>query len=263
MLKRELKVNRKSLIIWSMVTMALFLIVYLVYPSIMNGENATMMNKMLETMPKEMLKAFNMDISGMENAYGWFKTEGYIFLLLIFGMYAAIMGSTILLKEESEHTIEFLYSKPVSRNKIVNSRVFTGLINILILVISVTIFNIIGMYFSGILELKELLLLSLVPILTILPLFLISMMISTFFRKTKHTIAIGIALVFVSYFIQMVSTMATQVEWLKYFSLFTLTDARNIITTGNVNVFYIITSVILSSVSYLIIRYRYNNKELV
>ena len=38
------------------------------------------------------------------------------------GVYAAILGVSALVKEESEGTIEFLYSKPVTRSKIVTAK---------------------------------------------------------------------------------------------------------------------------------------------
>jgi ABC-2 type transport system permease protein len=65
------------------------------------------MEEMLKVFPPEVLKAFNMDISSIDSAYGWLKSEGFIFVLLIIGCYSAIMGSNVLLKEESDKTIEY------------------------------------------------------------------------------------------------------------------------------------------------------------
>ena len=42
MFKREMKINFKSYIIWTSVLIGLFLIVFLVYPSIINSENMEM-----------------------------------------------------------------------------------------------------------------------------------------------------------------------------------------------------------------------------
>ena len=119
MLKREMKVNFKSFLIWLLVLIGIFLMVYLVYPSIINSDNVKMMNEMMEMFPSGMLKAFNMDISVIDSAFGWLKTEGFVFVLLIIGSYSAILGSNILLKEESDKTIEYLNSLPITRNKII------------------------------------------------------------------------------------------------------------------------------------------------
>ena len=95
MLKRELKINFKSFLIWTGILLLLFLMVFLIYPSIVNSDNIKMMDEMISMFPEEMLKAFNMDISSMDTAFGWLKTEGFIFVLLITGVYASIIGSNI------------------------------------------------------------------------------------------------------------------------------------------------------------------------
>ena len=118
MLKREMKVNFKSFLIWLLVLIGIFLMVYLVYPSIINSDNIKMMDEMMKMFPSQMLRAFNMDISVIDSALGWLKTEGFVFVLLIIGCYSAILGSNILLKEENDKTIEYLNSLPVTRNKI-------------------------------------------------------------------------------------------------------------------------------------------------
>ena len=119
MFKRELKINLKSFVIWTTILIGLFLVVFLVYPSIINSANMEMIDEMMKIFPEEMLKAFNMDLSSINSAFGWLKTEGFVFVLLITGIYSGILGSNILLKEESDKTIEYLNSVPVTRKNIV------------------------------------------------------------------------------------------------------------------------------------------------
>lgn len=261
MLKRELKVNRKSLILWTLIVLLIFLVVFLVYPSIMNSDGQKQIDEMMKIFPPEMLKAFNMDIASISSVFGWFKTEGQIFMLLIGGTYSAILGSSILLKEESDKTIEFLATKPISRNKIVTSKILCGVINILILSLAVTVFNLIGMALSNDLELESFLWLHLSPILIYLVFFFVSLAISTFFRSTKQTLGIGIGITFISYFLQMIGTMAKEVEFLKYFSIFELASSRYIITNGCVHPLAIVIVVLLIGLSMAVTYRNYNKKE--
>ena len=99
MLLRELKINFKTLFLYTAILSIVFLLIFNVYPSLITKETKIMLDEMMSTMPEEMLEIFNMDIIGIENAYGWFKTEGYIFLVLIGGAYASILGATIFIKE--------------------------------------------------------------------------------------------------------------------------------------------------------------------
>ena len=216
---------------------------------------------MLKVMPEELLKMFNMDIVDIDTVFGWFKTEGYTFITLFTCLYSAILGSNILLKEESDKTIEFLHSKPITRSNIISAKIWCGLINILIMFTVITIFNIIGMSISNNLEIKLFLLLSLTP-LSALP-FSLSACIFQPFSKTSTTNSIGIGFVFVSYFLQIISAISDKVDFIKYTSVFTLSDGRNIIINNSLNYLAILISITVVSISCYGIYRRYNNKELV
>ena len=56
MFKRELKINLKSFTIWTCILITLFLVVFLIYPSIINSENMEMIDEMVKVFPEEMLK---------------------------------------------------------------------------------------------------------------------------------------------------------------------------------------------------------------
>ncbi len=121
----------------------------LVYPSIIDSENVEMIDSMMKIFPEEMLKSFNMDISSIDTALGWLKSEGFVFILLITGIYSGILGSNILLKEESDKTIEYLNSLPVTRKNIATNKIICGIFYIILMVIIVGIFNFIGLTLSG------------------------------------------------------------------------------------------------------------------
>ena len=87
MLEREIKVNFKNFIVWLSVLVGIFLVVFLMYPSIISSDNIKMIDEMMKVFPEEVLKAFNMDITSIDSAFGWLKTEGFVFVLLITGIY--------------------------------------------------------------------------------------------------------------------------------------------------------------------------------
>ena len=109
MFKRELKVNLKSFIIWLLILIGIFSLAYIIYPSIINSDNIKMIDEMMKLFPEEVLIAFNMDISSMDSAFGWLKSEGFVFALLIIGCYASLLGSNIILKEENDKYIAKVY----------------------------------------------------------------------------------------------------------------------------------------------------------
>ena len=262
MFKREIKVNFKSFIIWESLLVGLFLLVYLIYPSIINSDNIQMLNEMMEMFPEEILKAFNMDISSIDSAYGWLKSEGFVFVLLIIGCYAGILGSNILLKEENDKTIEYLNSLPIKRNDIVSSKALAGLIYIVLMIVILGIFNFIGLSLSGLFDKNQYILLSITPIFPSLVIYFICMFLSTFTHKTKKVLGLSLGLVIISYILQTLSTISETVEFLKYLSVFTLADIRNVIIKNSINPIMIIISICISVIFFSLTTIRYNNKEL-
>lgn len=263
MFKRELKVNFKSFIIWNIILLSIFLLVYLMYPSIVSSNNIDMINELIKVFPEEVLIAFNMDISSMDSAFGWLKSEGFVFVLLIIGCYAGILGSNILLKEESDKTIEYLNSLPIKRNDIVKTKAITGLIYIILMVVIIGIFNYIGLILSGDFDKKQYLLLSITPIFSSTVIYFLCLFLSTFTHKTKKMLGLSLAIVMISYILQTLSAMSESVEFLKYFSVFTLADIRNVILNISINPIMIIISTNLSVLFYILTMINYNKKELI
>ena len=263
MFKREIKINLKSFIIWTSILIALFLVVFLVYPSIINSENMEMMDEMMKMFPEEMLKAFNMDISSIDSAFGWLKTEGFVFILLITGIYSGILGSNILLKEESDKTIEYLNSVPVTRKNVVISKILCGLLYIILMLVIIGIFNFIGLSFSGDFDRKLYILLSITPLFSSIVIFSICLFLSTFTHKTKKMLGISLGIVFASYFLNIISEMGESTEFLKYISIFTLSDIRNVIINISINPLMVLLSIIITFVFMILTIIHYDKKELV
>jgi len=263
MFKREMKINFKSFVIWTAILIGLFLVVFLVYPSIIDSENVEMIDSMMKIFPEEMLKAFNMDISSIDTAFGWLKSEGFVFILLITGIYSGILGSNILLKEESDKTIEYLNSLPVTRKKIAGNKIVCGLFYIILMVIIVGIFNFIGLTLSGEFDKKSYILLSITPMFSSIVIFSICLFLSTFTHKTKKTLGISLGIVFASYFLNIISELGESTEFLKYISIFTLADIRNVIIDVAINPLMAILAIGITLIFIILTIIHYERKELV
>ena len=263
MFKREMKVNLKSFLIWTTILLAIFLVVFLMYPSIIASDNVQMLDEMMKVFPPEMLKMFNMDISGLDSAFGCLKTEGFVFVLLITVSYSGILGANILLKEENEKTIEYLNSVPVTRKSIVINKVICGIIYIVLMILILGIFNYVGLKLSGNFDEKVYILLSITPIFPALVIFSLCLFLSTFTHKAKKMLGISLGTVFVSYFFNVLSELDKSTEFLKYFSAFTLADIRNVILEATINPWMVIISIGMSIVFIILTLINYERKELV
>ena len=143
----ELRLNLKSLLIWSLSVGGIGLACILLYQT-MQGD----MKEMADSFSNmgAFSDAFGMSTLSIATLPGYFATEVGTCHGLGSGMFAAILSIGILSKEEEGHTGEFLYSLPVSRTKIVLSK---GLCVLVSLVVFTTICAF--MYIAGFSMLDE------------------------------------------------------------------------------------------------------------
>ena len=108
--KFEFKRQFKSLIIWTTVCSALVVLFMALFPSMKEMGMQELVGSKLEVLPEAFLEAFN--ISGATDFSNISDFSAYVlqYIIMVGGIYAAILGVSALVKEESEGTIEFLYS---------------------------------------------------------------------------------------------------------------------------------------------------------
>ena len=130
------------------------------------------------------------------------------------------------------------------------------------MIVGLAIFNYIGLSLSGKFNQKQYLLLSMTPIFSSIVIFSLCLFLSTFTSKTKIMLGVSLGIVFLSYMLQMLSSIADSVSWLKYLSVFTLSDIRNVIAKSSINPIMIIISIGLTILLILLTIIHYNKKEL-
>ena len=125
------------------------------------------------------------------------------------------------------------------------------------------VFNYIALILSGDFDQKQFILLSITPVFIALPLFALNMFISTFMHKTRKTVGICLGMVFVFYLLNVLSELSSNVEYIKYLSVYTLADVRNVISNVAINPLNVIIRLLLTALLLIGTYIRYNKKELV
>ena len=262
MIKREFRVNFKSFIIWTSILIVMFLFVFAIYPYLMTEETIESMNELMQVFSEDMLKAFNMDMSSIATAYGWLKSEGFIYVLLVVGIYSSMLGGNIVLREESDKTIDYLLSLPITRKKVVTNKLIVSVIYIISMVVALGVFNFIGLLISGDFDKVQFIVLSITPIFVALPLFAINLFLSMFLHKTKAIIGISLGTSIGFYLIYMISGLSDKIDFIKYFTIYTLADIRNVLANTEISIWCIIISLLISGGFIFASYYIYDNKEL-
>jgi ABC-2 type transport system permease protein len=140
---REMKANRKSLILW--LAGLLFMVVGGMGKYGGASASGQSMNDLVQQMPRAMqaiIGVGSFDLSTVSGYYGML----FIFLVLMGTIHAAMLGANIISKEQRDRTSEFLFVKPLSRFKIITWKLAAAIANLVIFnivtgVLSVTMVN--------------------------------------------------------------------------------------------------------------------------
>ena len=240
-IRKEMKNGLISFLIWTAVLCGMFGMIFLLYPYIIDDVDPESINALLNLFPESVLKAFNMDLSGIDSAFGWLKSEGFVFILLVSG---------------------YLNALPVSRTQIVLKKYISGLIYVTGFVLVTAVSNGVFLTFTETVDNRAYWLLAITPLFTSVVLYSIGMLISTFMHRSRAMMGISLGFVFVSYILNMFSGMSDKTEFLKYFSVFTLADIRNVMVNIEINPMMIIISILISIVSLIGSIAVYQRKEL-
>ena len=82
-------------------------------------------------------------------------------------------------------------------------------------------------------------------------------------NKTKKMLGVSLGIVLVSYVLNAFSSLSDSTKFLKYFSVFTLSDIRNVILNVSIDIKIILISLLISIFFMTLTIIKYNNKEFV
>ena len=141
--RMEMRRNFRTLIIWAAVCGALTLLLTMLYPAMLSSDMLALMNAKLASLPKELVDMFNLsgeDIRQLPQFFAYF----FQFVMMAACVYGATLGLSVISREESEGTIEFLYAKPLRRSQIVTGKLLSAAATFAIYFAVVTIGGVIG-----------------------------------------------------------------------------------------------------------------------
>ncbi|MDD3113123.1 MAG: ABC transporter permease subunit [Candidatus Izemoplasmatales bacterium] len=258
----EFKRSFKSLILWTSIVAGLAALMLMLYPAF--KEAFSQIEEFLSVYPEAFLEAFGMGEGGldMSDFYGWFGVEGYLFVNLIGGSYAAILGGSILSKEEDDKTIEFLLSKPISRDRILFGKAIVVAVNLLMLNTAVAFVLLIAFAIYGDINVPVWLLFSYAPFLLQMIFASISFFISVFVTKSRKVLSIALGIVIGMYVVDLISKLTDEFEFLKYFTPYEYVNAVTIVNDEMIKPLYLLISVLMIGFSFTAAWFFYRKKDI-
>ena len=241
---REMKTYRKPLIIWCF---GMFLMVaggMSKYAGLSTSGQSV--NDIMMKMPKSLQSFFGTGILDLSKASGFYGLL-FLYLVIMATVHAVIIGADIISKEEQDKTTEFLMAKPISRNRIITSKIIFAFVNILILNIVTMISSIIIVrYFSkGESVDHEILTLMVGMFILQLIYMFIGTSIASITKKPKSAASVSTAVLLVTFILSVIIDINNKLEILKYFTPFKYFDAKNLMSYGFEYSFLILSFVII------------------
>ena len=205
----EMRRNARELIMWSAVTGLLIFFTMSFFRTVLQYQQqiAGMVNMVPAIALK--MRGFS-NINDMFTVLGFYAANNLIYMMLLGSIYAIVLSSNILLKEEFGKTAEYLMSRPISRTGIFNTKMVLAFLNILILNILSTLIGFIALqvYKNGDFSMGSFLVISFFTLLLNLLFGALGFFISVMMKRARPVTAFCVALVMVLYFFYTISRMS-------------------------------------------------------
>ena len=254
-----MKAYRKSLIIWSVGMIFLVGSGMAKYAGMSSSGQS--MNEIMMAMPKSLQAIMGTGTLDVSKVSGYFGVL-YIYLLLMATIHAAMLGATIIAKEERDKTAEFLFVKPVSRSKIISVKLLVALVNIAVLTImaAVSSFYLVGKYSEGETVNGDIAI-AMIGMFMLQVLFLfMGSAIAAVSKRSKIAASISTGVLLVTYILSIVIDLNEKLTFMKYLSPFKYFEAKVVMNGGGLDVLFVLLSlsmiVILSIITFVFYKKR-------
>lgn len=242
--KREIKANLKSLIFWSIGIIFMVASGMGKYSSL-EGTGQSM-NALMADMPKSLQAIMGTGSLDLSTPIGYFGVL-YLYLAVMAAIHAAMLGSNILAKEERDKTVEFLLVKPLSRTRMITSKLLAAVANILVFNL-VTFALSVGMvqkYAEGEAVIGDISLLMVGMLILQLMFLLLGTAIAAVLKNAKKATSLTTGILLLLFILSVAVDLNEKLEGLKFLTPFKYYDAKLILEEGGFDPLYLAITIVL------------------
>lgn len=218
---KEMRRNSLSLILWMIVITLLISITMSAYPTFLKNQSKVI--AMMSLVPKGALQFKGIsNFEDLLSVLGFYAANNVIYMMVLGSVYAIVLSSNILLKEEYNKTADYLLTRPITRNEIFLSKLSILILNVILLnlVTALAGFICLELYKNGPFSIKAFLILSMYTVLLNILFGAIGLFMSVLVKRAKPITTFSIGLVLILYFIYTISKITESVTKLGYLSPF-------------------------------------------
>lgn len=256
----ELKMYRKSTIIWSASLMMLALLYLSFYPAFV--KDAEQFTKIMEGYPEAIRIALGVNNANFFSILGFYCFP-LAFITLCGAIQAMNLGTSIVNKEVREKTADFLLTKPVTRIQVVTSKLFAAFVSI---VITDILYFIAASFMANQVKtddfsFKLFFMLSLTLFFIQIIFLAIGLIVSVIFQKIRSVLTVSLATVFAFYFLGMLSDPASD-DAKRYISPFKYFDTAYIMKHSSFEGEFLLAGGIIILIAVILSYFIYAKKDI-
>lgn len=225
--------------------------------------SGTSVNKILSQFPKTIQIIFGVNGFDLTKASGYYGVL-FLYIALMLTIYAVLLGSEIVAKEERDKTAEFLLVKPIARSQIITSKLAAGLVNLIIvnLVTLISSLIFVDYYNKGKSINKDILVLTAGLFLMQLLFFCIGMAVAAVHKKPKTSASLATSVLLITFILSYLIDFNSKLDNLKYFTPFKYFDAKTLMSRGSLDPLYVSLSVVIVASLVVVSYLAYSRRDL-
>ncbi|HZK70443.1 MAG TPA: ABC transporter permease subunit [Clostridia bacterium] len=237
----ELKVYRKSTIVWTLSLIAIVILFMSIFPAF--AKDAATFQKYIDSIPKALTAALG--ITSLDLSVLGFYSVIFTYIMLCGAIQAMNIGLSIVSNEERGKTADFLLSKPITRQQIITSKLLAALTSIVITnIIFITVATIVLQSVkTEPFSINKFALISLSLFLTQLIFVSMGVFISIIVKKIKSVLPISLGIVFGFFIIGMLGSVIGD-DVAKYITPFKYFDPAKIIKNSAYETQFVVITIV-------------------
>jgi len=257
---RELRSNRKSLIIWSVIVILFNLVGFSKFSAFY--ENPELLS-IIDSMPPAMISALSMNAFNLTTVTGYFGIM-VVYFGLVLSIAAVMWGTDIISKEERDRTVEFSLTLPVTRAKVVTAKIAAVVVNCIILLLITwgsTLIN--AQNYSPDVVFYKFVAISMLAFFLLQMIFLaLGIFLGCAMKRHKRAGSVAVSILLTAYFASVISGLSEKLDFLKYVTPFKYFDAAFMLRENRIELVYILLSVAIIALCLVGAYTTYNKRDL-
>lgn len=245
--RQELKAGRKSFLFWMI---GMFVLIFIGMFKYTGFQGDIDIMEIFDAFPKVVLAVFGMVGVDITTIGGYYSLLAY-YSMLCAAIYAIHLGTNTVTRENVDKTYEFIFTKPRTRNYILQMKMLAGLLSLLKFSLGTYLFSLMAVSVVGEGETisYEVFLFTMAQVLIALMFFMIAALITSYTKNAEKGVRYSNLCFLLSFAFSMIYDMLENGGVLKMIAPFKYFISFDILE-GQLNIMYVLLCLVISALCY-------------